>query len=57
MLAVVAGLKSTNIFELISRKLISLFHTRRSVISVLVFGTFIFDMIVANDMSLITFLP
>lgn len=34
MLAVIAGLKSTNIFELISRKLISLFHTRRSVISV-----------------------
>ena len=57
MLAVIAGLKSTNVFELISRKLISLFHTRRSVISVLVFGTFLFDMIVANDMSLITFLP
>lgn len=57
MLAVVAGLKSTNIFELISRKMIGLFHTRRSVIYVLVFGTFFFDMIVANDMSLITFLP
>lgn len=57
MLAVVAGLKSTNIFELISRKMIGLFHTRRSVIYALVFGTFFFDMIVANDMSLITFLP
>lgn len=57
MLAVVAGLKSTNIFELISRKLINLFHTRRGVIYALVFGTFFFDMIVANDMSLITFLP
>ena len=57
MLAVVAGLKSTNIFELISRKIISLFHTRRTVIYALVFGTFFFDMIVANDMSLITFLP
>lgn len=57
MLAVVAGLKSTNIFELISRKLIGLFHTRRTVIYALVFGTFFFDMIVANDMSLITFLP
>ena len=57
MLAVVAGLKSTNIFELISRKMIGLFHTRRGVIYVLVFGTFFFDMIVANDMSLITFLP
>ena len=57
MLAVVAGLKSTNIFEVISRKIIGLFHTRRAVIYALVFGTFFFDMIVANDMSLITFLP
>lgn len=57
MLSVVAGLKSTNIFELISRKIIGLFHTRRAVIYSLVFGTFFFDMIVANDMSLITFLP
>ena len=57
MLAVVAGLKSTNIFELISRKIIGLFHNRRAVIYSLVFGTFFFDMIVANDMSLITFLP
>lgn len=57
MLAVIAGLKSTNIFELISRKLIGLFHTRRAVIYALVYGTFLFDMIVANDMSLITFLP
>jgi len=57
MLAVVAGLKSTNVFELISRKLIGIFHTRRGVIYALVYGTFFFDMIVANDMSLITFLP
>ncbi len=57
MLAVVAGLKNTNVFEFVSRKLIALFRTRRAVIYVLVFGTFFFDMIVANDMSLITFLP
>lgn len=57
MLAVVSGLKSTNIFELISRKMVGLFHTRRALIYSLVFGTFFFDMIVANDMSLITFLP
>ncbi len=57
MLVVVAGLRSTNIFELISRKMIGLFHTRRGVIYALVFGTFFLDMIVANDMSLITFLP
>ena len=57
MLVVVAGLKNTNVFELVSRKLIGLCHTRRTVIYTLVFGTFFFDMIVANDMSLITFLP
>ena len=57
MLAVVAGLKNTNVFELISKKLIGLFHTRRAVIYALIVGTFFFDMIVANDMSLITFLP
>ena len=57
MLSVVAGLKSTNVFEFISRKMINRFHTRRGVIYALVFGTFLFDMIVANDMSLITFLP
>ncbi len=57
MLAVVAGLKNTKVFELISRKLIGLFKTRRAVIYCLVYGTFFFDMIVANDMSLITFLP
>lgn len=57
MLAVVAGLKNTNVFELISKKLIGLFRTRRAVIFALIFGTFFFDMIVANDMSLITFLP
>ena len=57
MLAVVAGLKSTNVFELISKKIIGLFHTRRTVIYALVFGTFFFDIIVANDMSVIPFLP
>ena len=57
MLAVVAGLKSTNAFELISRKIIGMFRTRRGIIYSLVFGTYFFDMIVANDMSLITFLP
>ncbi|MBE5743620.1 MAG: citrate transporter [Clostridiales bacterium] len=57
MLAVVAGLKNTSVFEFVSRKLIALFKTRRAVIYTLVYGTFLFDMIVANDMSLITFLP
>lgn len=50
MLAVVAGLKNTNVFDLMSRKLIGMFKTRRDVIYALVFGTFFFDVIVANDM-------
>ncbi|MBR6562788.1 MAG: citrate transporter [Clostridia bacterium] len=57
MLAVVAGLKNTNVFELVSRTMIGLFKTRRAVVYALIYGTFLFDMIVANDMSLITFLP
>ena len=36
MLTVVAGLKNTYVFELVSRKLIGLFRTRRSVIYCLV---------------------
>jgi di/tricarboxylate transporter len=51
MLSVVAGLKYTEVFELISKKMIGLFHTRRSVIYALVFGTYFFDMIVANDVT------
>ena len=42
MLAVVAGLKNTNVFELISRKTIELFHTKRTVVASLIFGTFFF---------------
>ena len=57
MLVVISGLKKTNVFDIVSKKMIGFFHTRRSVIYALVFGTFFFDMIVANDMSLITFLP
>lgn len=57
MLTVVAGLKNTNILHLISKKMIMIFKNRRSVIIALIFGTFLLDMIVANDMSLITFLP
>lgn len=57
MLVVVTGLKKSNVFDIISRGIISVFKNRRSLITGLVFGTFFFDMIVANDMSLITFLP
>ena len=57
ILIVVVGLKSTNVFSLLTEKLVGLFHTTRSVIAFLILCTFFFDMIVANDMSLITLLP
>lgn len=57
ILLVVSGLKSTNFLNWISKKIIGLFKTRRGIAFALVFGTLIIDMIVANDMSLITFLP
>lgn len=56
MLVVVTGLKVSNVFDIISKSIVSIFKNRRSLIMGLVFGTFFFDMIVANDMSLITFL-
>ena len=56
-LAVVCAFKNINIFEIISRKIVSLFHTSRSAVIALVYITFIGSMILANDMALITFLP
>lgn len=57
ILLVIAGLKATNVFEIIANKIISIFKSRRTLILAIVFTTFFFDMIVANDMSLITLLP
>lgn len=56
-LAVVCAFKNIHIFEIISRKIVSLFHTARSAVIALVYITFIGSMILANDMALITFLP
>jgi len=56
-LAVVCAFKNIHIFEVISRKIVSMFKTVRSAVIALVYITFIGSMILANDMALITFLP
>ncbi len=56
-LAVVCAFKNIHIFEIISRKIVSMFKTVRSAVIALVYITFIGSMILANDMALITFLP
>jgi len=57
ILAVVSGLEKAQVLELIALKIISFFGTARNVVLALTFGIFVFDLVVANDMSLITFLP
>ena len=56
-LAVVCAFKNIHLFEIISRKIVTLFKTSRSAVIALVYITFIGSMIMANDMALITFLP
>lgn len=56
-LAVVCAFKNIHIFEIASRKIVSLFHTARSAVLAIVYITFIGSMLLANDMALITFLP
>lgn len=56
-LAVVCAFKNIHIFEIASRKIVSLFHTARSAVTAIVYITFIGSMLLANDMALITFLP
>ncbi len=56
-LAVVCAFKNIHIFEITSRKIVSMFKTVRSVVLALVYITFIGSMVLANDMALITFLP
>ena len=57
LIAVVECLKNSHFFEVISKKIIYIFKNTRSVIIALVISTFICDLFLANDMSLITILP
>lgn len=57
LIAVIECLKRSHFFEVLSKKIIYLFKNTRSVILALVIATFICDLFLANDMSLITILP
>lgn len=50
-------LKDSGFFQYISKKLIYIFKNTKSVILALVMLTFVIDLFLANDMSLITLLP
>lgn len=57
ILAVVQCLKRSGFFEVASRKVVSIFKTSRTVVWALIMLTFLCDLFLANDMSLITLLP
>lgn len=57
ILAVVQLLKNSGFFQMFSKRIIYFFENTRSVILALVISTFICDLFLANDMSLITLLP
>ncbi|MDF2700634.1 MAG: Citrate transporter [Haloplasmataceae bacterium] len=56
-LAVICALKNIYFFQIVARKIVSMFKTTRSAVIALVYITFIGSMVIANDMALITFLP
>ena len=57
LLVVVEGLKNTGFLQYISIKVINLLKNTRYLIAGLIFLTVVFDLILANDMSLLTLLP
>ena len=57
ILVSVQCLKNSGFFQYFSKKIIYIFKNSRSVIIALILLTFIIDLVLANDMSLITLLP
>ena len=57
ILVVVECLKDSYFFQYLSKKIIYIFKNTRSVVLALVLSTFMCDLFLANDMSLITLLP
>ena len=57
VLAVVCALRNVNFFYILAQKIVHLFKNSRASIIALVYITFIGSMLIANDMSLLTFLP
>ncbi len=56
-LAIVTALDRINVFRNLAQRIVSRFNNLRNAVIALVYITFIGSMIIANDMSLITFLP
>lgn len=57
ILAVVQCLKRSGFFQIVSKKVVYIFKNSRSVVLALLMLTFLCDLFLANDMSLITLLP
>lgn len=57
LMAVVAGLKSLGVFDLIARKLTVKCHNMRSMVLLLTGLCFFSSMLITNDVALITFVP
>ena len=57
LMAVVAGLRSCQLFSLLAQRLLSGRHSPRFVMTLLVLLPFFTSMLVTNDVSLITFVP
>lgn len=57
MMLVVGGFRNIKIFDIFSREVIKKLKNTKSIIFFLVAITFLGDMILANDISLITFIP
>lgn len=57
ILVSVQCLKDSGFFQFVSKKLVYIFKNTRSVILALILLTFVTDLFLANDMSLITLLP
>ena len=57
LMAVVAGLQSCHLFDVLAQKLLTSSHHLRAVVIVLVLLPFFTSMVVTNDVALITFVP
>lgn len=57
MLLVVCALRNIKFFRILARRILRVFKSARSVITMLVAITYFASMLIANDMALITFLP
>ena len=57
LMAVVAGLQSCNLFDVMAQRLLANSHHLRAVVVILILLPFFTSMVVTNDVALITFVP